>query len=329
MPLTSEPKIIKSGTQNQSVSNTQNQSVSNKPNNVHTLGHLDQKVRSKFITNQLLFPLIDLKSPLNKSYWHTYYCCNILLQDGKKLTSKYCDHRWCVTCNRIRTAQAIHSYFNEVQSIKDRHFVTISRRNVTERNLRTEIDDLIKDFAKCIRKVKRSLKTKIKAIRKLEITFNPNTNEYHPHFHIITSGHVGNLIIQTWLGMQGIKASIKGQDIRPSNVGDTIELFKYTTKLFKIERKRKTPDGKQIIEIDAKPLDKMFQALKNRKTFQAYGLTKQVPEQIENIMSQQYECLDERIEIWHWDEGIHNWVTALGEILTPTNHSDYYSILIK
>jgi len=54
MLLTSEPKIIKS--------DTQNQSVSNKPNNVHTLGHLDQKVRSKFITNQLLFPLIDLKS---------------------------------------------------------------------------------------------------------------------------------------------------------------------------------------------------------------------------------------------------------------------------
>ena len=63
MLLTSESKIIKRG--------TQNQSVSIKRDNVHTLGHLDQKVRSKFITNQLLFPLIDRPIIVAISYFRT------------------------------------------------------------------------------------------------------------------------------------------------------------------------------------------------------------------------------------------------------------------
>jgi hypothetical protein len=197
---------------------------------------------------------------------------------------------------------------------------------VSENDLKTEINTLLKDFAKCIRIVKRLLKTKIKAIRKLEITYNIIDDTFHPHIHIITSGHIGNNIIQVWRKLQGNKAGKKGQNIKPCTAGELMELFKYTTKLFKIERKL---EGKNIVEIDVKPLDKIFQALKNRRTFQAYGLTKQVPEVIENIMSEEYDCLDAKVEIWHWDSGINNYVTALGEILTPTNPADNYAILIK
>lgn len=323
MLLTSEAKIIKSGTQNQSVSIT--------PHNVHTLGHLDQKVISKFITNQLIFPLIDLKSPLKTSYWRTWRCCQTIFQEDKRLISKYCDQRWCVICNRIRTAQNINSYYDQVQSIEDRHFVTISRTNVSENDLKAEIDILIKDFAKCIRIVKKLLKTKIKAIRKLEATYNITHDNYHPHIHIITSGHIGNTIIQVWRKLQGNKSGMLGQNIKPSNDSDIIELFKYTTKLFKIDADDKTPEGKQKIVIDVKPLDKIFQVLKNRKTFQAYGMKKPILEQIDKdkLKGQEYEFLDSGIEIWYWEDSVNNYVTALGEILTPTNPSNYYSIFAK
>ena len=53
-----------------------------------------KRARAKAFTNSYLFDLIDLKSPLVKSYWNTYHCSRTILQEGKKLTSKYCNNRW-------------------------------------------------------------------------------------------------------------------------------------------------------------------------------------------------------------------------------------------
>jgi len=63
------------------------------------------RARSKYFTRGLMFGMIDLKdSPLIKQYWNTYYCASTLFQESGKITSRYCSNRFCIVCNRIRTA---------------------------------------------------------------------------------------------------------------------------------------------------------------------------------------------------------------------------------
>ena len=74
---------------------------------------LTRRAKAKFLSNAINFPLIDLKSPLKKSYWQTWHCTSVLLQEGQKITSQYCNNRWCIVCNRIRTAKMINKYQRE------------------------------------------------------------------------------------------------------------------------------------------------------------------------------------------------------------------------
>jgi len=87
---------------------------------------LQKRAKSKAFTFSYLFDLIDLKSDLTKSYWQTYYCSTSILQEGKTLTSKYCNQRWCLTCNRIRTAKIINGYKSEIESFKDPQFCNVN-----------------------------------------------------------------------------------------------------------------------------------------------------------------------------------------------------------
>ena len=79
---------------------------------------LQKRAKSKAFTQSYLFDLIDLKSNLNKSYWQTYHCAKVVLQEGDKITSRYCNQRWCLTCNRIRTAKMINGYKGELEKIR-------------------------------------------------------------------------------------------------------------------------------------------------------------------------------------------------------------------
>ena len=63
---------------------------------------LKKRAISKYYTNEILYPLIDLKNECEDSYWNTYHCVKTLHQDTEgKVTSKYCKNRWCIVCNRI------------------------------------------------------------------------------------------------------------------------------------------------------------------------------------------------------------------------------------
>lgn len=223
----------------------------------------------------------------------------------------------------------IFSYGEEVRSIPDKHFLTLSRRNVPADELNNEIDAYLKDFRKLMDNLNRRRKgNRIKGIRKLEVTYNPNTDTYHPHLHCIFSKADADLIHSKWMEINKDRSHYKGQDNRPADDNSVIELFKYCTKLFKINRREKDADGRQIIRVDVKPLDVIFQALRNRRTFESYNLTKQVQEDISEVQLQEYPDLFPAIEIWQWDNTIGNYTTASGEILTPDDFSTIYSVKV-
>lgn len=292
---------------------------------------LSNKVRSKYLTYQYLFPLIDLKSELHDAYWNTYRCCKTILQQGQTLTMEHCKNRWCIVCNRRRTSDLILAYGQELNKIENKVLLTLSRVSVPEDRLNAEISLILKDFGKIINTLEgKGRNKKIKGVRSTEITHNPNTKEFHPHIHGIFSIEDAIRIKKAWFDLcnkQGIKVSHKANKIVEADDNSILEVFKYCTKLFKINEKKIDQQGRQIITVNVKPLDTIFQVLKGRRVFSAYGMKKQKIEK--RIDLDLYEFLDPKLEIWEWDPKIGNYVDAYDNTLTKDNFSKDYNVKIR
>jgi hypothetical protein len=220
-----------------------------------------KRARSKYISGALSLKLADLQSELRQSYFNTYHCADTLTQSGKKVISKYCGNRWCLTCNRIRTAKLIMGYREPLSALIDPQFVTLTIPNVAGRELATTIRVMQKTFRK-IQKLFEKRKTPIIGIRKIEVTFNARTGEFHPHFHLVVSGHqIAQKIVLEWL-KRFPKANNKAQDIRPADDNSIMELFKYFTKVV---------SGGVIY---TKALDTIFDSMKGERLVRCYNWRK-------------------------------------------------------
>lgn len=280
---------------------------------------LQKRARSKAFTLSYLFDLIDLKSPLQKSYWNTYHCSSVILQDGQKITSKYCNTRWCGVCNRIRTAKIINGYRPSIDQFQDSQFVTLTTPNVKAKDLLKEIEHL----NDCIRRITKNLKQtygiQLKALKKIECTYNQRTNEYNPHLHLIVEGKDNAMKLKKhWLKMNRA-SSPKAQDVTEANDTSMVELCKYFTKII-------TKDN----DYNPKAQDIIFRAMKGKRTFQPIGIKKDVSEDIDEIQGQEISHKPPMNEIWVYEKEAFDWITADGETLSeyePTKED--YKIINK
>lgn len=259
---------------------------------------------AKAITIAQLLPLIDLDSPLKKSYWKTWHCNNVLrFQDGS-ITSEYCDHRWCTLCSRIRMAKMIEGYSVPLLTLNDLHFVTLTDVNVFGESLKGEIDVFMLRWRK-IRKHMSKYGQRIRGMRKLEVTYKPSTG-YNPHFHLLISGRsVAEDIVSQWL-RHSKTAKRNAQDIRKADDGSLIELFKYVSK--GVHKGKYYPAA----------IDWMYQCLRNRKTFYPIGIKKYVEEDISGIRSQEVDFIDDegQMLVFQWDNSSHAWYDQYHRSLT-------------
>ena len=269
---------------------------------------LQKRARSKAFTNSFIFDLIDLESNLKKSYWSTYHCSSIVLQDGKKISSRYCNQRWCLTCNRIRTAKMIIGYKEPLAELKEPYFVTLTIPNVKAKYLKETIEDMNNSIKAVRKNLKKTYKINLKGLRKYECTYNKKEGTYHPHFHlIIESKEASDKLINLWLNKYP-KANRKAQDSSPANEESIIELCKYFTKVISKDN-----------DYNPKALDIMFRAAKGKRTFQPIGIKKVVSEDIEEIRSQEIDFKEPQIEIWKYEKEYFDWVSPHGETLTEYN----------
>jgi len=280
---------------------------------------LAKRVRAKYITNGLTNQLRKLQSPLQKAYINSYFCAQVLEQEGTKLTGRYCKNRWCLICNRIRTAKLINEYNPQLQSLPDLHFVTLTRPNVKADVLRQEIKSLTECFRVIVNRDLRRAGVKIKAVRKLECTYNWKRDDYHPHFHIVISGkNEAELLRSTWLA-RNPTADIKANDVRPCDDRGGKELFKYFTKLLTNGR------------IHAQSLDVILTAMQKLRVFQPVGI-KKVSEEIPDIISEEYTQIfsDNQNQYWAYRESekFADWYNMeTGEGLTEYTPSDWAKTL--
>ena len=276
-----------------------------------------KRAKVKFTQQKLLRALLKLGSPLAKKYDATLFCSSVLEQDGNKLRSRFCNNRWCNICNRIRTAKLIKGYGAAIESMVDPRFVTLTVPNVPATELRAEIRRMISEFRKIQELRRKHKKPLIRGIRKLEVTYNPDLQNFHPHFHFIIEGEAAaDELIEAWLD-RNTTADRRGQDQKKAK--NPIELFKYFAKL---TSKSKSDTiiikaGKMVrIEYSyPEALDLVFQAIEGTRIIQPIGGIKYVKEDIEDLETVVVEDLDSEQALWIYQD--RDWVNVYtGELLT-------------
>lgn len=271
---------------------------------------LINRARSKYVTNLLAVPLSALGSKLQKQYKLSEKCAGSLSETPGKLTAMYCNCRWCLVCSRIRTAKMIAGYLPAIEAMEEKYFLTLSRPNVKKHQLEAERKHYVKTSQLINRYLREKLKLKFSFIRKLECTYNEVTDTYHPHFHfIIDNEAAAGEMLTEWLNRNPTALLNKGNQLKEADANSAAELFKYFTKVVSKSKNGTTADYR----IHLAALDTMFVALRGARTFQAGGLIKTIPEDVEPV--QALESGRFSVDFWAW-QGT-DWVSReTGEALT-------------
>jgi hypothetical protein len=286
--------------------------------------NLKKRAKAKYFTQAYTKQLAKLESALKKSYVNTLYCSNTLIQKEKKIISHYCNNRWCIVCNRIRTAKMITAYkdaLDELASSDDLYFVTLTIRNTIATLLKEKTDEMQKVCSNIIKRInmrrEREGKEKLKGIRKLECTFNDVELTFHPHLHLLVKGYQNAVDIKDeWLKYYKDEALHYLQDIRKADEKSLLEIFKYYTKMM----------SNKTMYIEA--LDVIFRAMRGKRVYQPFGIRKSISEDIDTIQQQIIEDLEEAEKIWEWEE--HDWVDRqTGEHLSNYTPSQKMNELIN
>lgn len=106
---------------------------------------------------------------------------------GKLKLANFCHDRLCPMCNWRRSLKIFGQVSDILDAIQDDYqfvFLTLTIPNVTEDMLQDTINRLIKSINRLFKR--KRVKTVLRGyFRGLEITRNPVTDTFHPHFHLI------------------------------------------------------------------------------------------------------------------------------------------------
>jgi hypothetical protein len=265
---------------------------------------LQLRRNSKAITTAMNGKLCYIDSVIHKDYQAAYYCNQYIFQDGNKIISKYCKKRSCLICCRIMAARLFQAYSKPLlEELKDLHMVTLTAPTVPANQLKKEIANRYNIFTKIRDNFRKTYGIKIKGFRKLEITYNLRTKEFHPHYHILIEGRqTAELIKRQWLKLIP-NASEKAQNIKKVDSNGLFEVFKYVTKAIVKDT------------FNTKALDTMYVSLKGVRTYQSFGIKKTQEVKIDKYESLIISHKTEKIDVWKWCNNKNDWYTSEGEQL--------------
>lgn len=296
---------------------------------------INKRAKAKFSQEPLMEVMRNLDSPYAKKYDDTYHCGGVIEQNGNFITSSYCRHRWCKICNRHRTGKLIAGYEEAINEMKDKQFVTLTIPNVSADILRKTIKTMIGVIRKIQDKRRKANEILIRGIRKLECTFNPRRNDFHPHFHFILDGEESaKYLIDQWL-IYFPSAVREAQDYRIAD--KPIELFKYFTKLTS-KTSQEYANGSKLNDEYAYPeaLDIIFRSIEKLRIVQPMGGITMVSDEIDEYITEEadetlVDTKKHRREIFIWMDD--NWINPYtGECFSsfkPDKNLKYYRKKIR
>lgn len=278
-----------------------------------------KKTRKKLVTQWINMPLILLNSPIKKTYERAYHCESQMYQQGKKITSRKCNSRTCVTCNGKRTAGYIRHYGEQLLLLSDPQFVTLTRPTIE-----CIYVDTLSHYIKAMESIWRRIylnsiknhkgKFDLRGMKAMEVTARDD-NHYHIHFHFIIEGKDNALwVVEQWLKHYPA-AGKKQQVIKPITSNNALlEVFKYGTK-FMNKTKKKTKDGVHIQvyeKVPAERTDFIMQALYKKKLISCFGGVRKI--EIENVNEMEVEGgLDyfdtPNLDEFEWYADAENWLS--------------------
>ena len=263
-----------------------------------------EKYTEKKIKNQLLKSLIS-SHVSEKTLERIEECNNFLMLIGdekmektKLHKSNNCENRFCPICaykkarkNALKISVLMDYLKTEQQ--KEFIFLTLTAPNVKEDELHDEIKHYNQSFKRLMerKEVKKSVKG---YIRKLEVTYNKERDDYHPHFHVLLAVNKSYftdtksyITRDRWLELwqQSTKNPLITQlDIRKvkatENKKEVSEVAKYSAK-----------DSDYLQ--DEKVFDVFYKSLSGKRLIVYSGLFKKASKKYENKELEQYKKLNQ------------------------------------
>jgi plasmid rolling circle replication initiator protein Rep len=280
---------------------------------------LKGRAKRKTITQAMILSLMDAakqkgNDEKQNSYWNTYYCQNrVIINDGK-LYGKYCKNRFCTLCCSNRKAEIINKYLPTIKQWNDPYFVTLTIKSCKANRLKLMITKVLEGFSKIQVKYKkryqRGNSIKLIGVKSLECNFNPKTQTYNPHLHLIVADkETAELLIKEWLLIWNQKglfyASRKAQDMRKLYNAETglIEIIKYGTKIFTEPDMNKRGNQNSNYQIYVSALDNILTAMKGKRIFERFGFN---VEKQETISTNEPKVITD-FEEWEFNPKVSDW----------------------
>jgi len=154
-----------------------------------------EKYTEKKLRNQLLQTFID-KHVTDSTLLRIKECNTFMLFLADKTLEKTklhgansCKHRFCPVCSwrkARKNALKISILMQYLKQEENKEFVFLT---LTAPNVKTdELNDEIKHYNQSFKRLmeRKEVKAVVKGyVRKLEVTYNKNRDDYHPHFHVV------------------------------------------------------------------------------------------------------------------------------------------------
>ena len=219
------------------------------------------------------------------------------LEHKKLHKANSCKNRFCPMCawrkarkNALKIS-VLMQYLREEEN-KEFVFLTLTAPNVKAE----ELDDEIKHYNKSFQRLmqRKEVKNTVRGyVRKLEVTYNKERNDYHPHFHVI-------LVVDKQY------FNNKNQYIKRDR---WLELWQQSTKndlitQVDIRKVKQTDNKKEVSEIakysakdtdyleDEKVFDTFYKSLSGKRLIVYSGLFKDASKKYENKELEKYKELD-------------------------------------
>ena len=216
--------------------------------------------------------------------------------ENKKLNkANFCKNRFCPMCawrKARKDALQVAILMQYLKQEKGLEFVmmTLTAPNVPGENLKNEITRYNKNFKKLMKR-KEFEKISFGYMRKLEVTYNQERNDFHPHFHVIIAVDKKYFKSRNYISKQRLLVmwqnvmnddTITQVDIRKISADDNkaiSEIAKYTAK-----------DSDYMTSQDV--FDYFYKALKNRQVVTYGGVFKEALVLFKNGELDKYKEID-------------------------------------
>jgi len=208
------------------------------------------------------------------------------LEKKKLYKSNPCKNRFCPVCawrKARKDALGLSLMMQYIKQTEDKQFIflTLTTPNVTVGHLESEIKHYNESFRRLSNR--KHFKSVSKGyVRKLEITYNPDRDDYNPHFHVLiavnksyfkdTKAYISQKEwLNLWRDVTGNNeiTQVHVQKIRQNNNKELYEMAKYSGK-----------DSDYLI--NQKVFDAFYKALKGKQVLVYSGLFKEARKKLKD-----------------------------------------------